>query len=73
MPSNLFSNLGHRKENQEKNRNPLIVPPDERRPYLTSFISHFNSTTNSDAGVYCTIKFSLTIALKFIQKYANFF
>lgn len=47
-------NLGHRKENQEKNRNPLIVPPDERRPYLTSFISHFNSTTNSDAGMIST-------------------
>ena len=47
-------NKGHRKENQEKNRNPLIVPPDERRPYLTSFISHFNSTTNSDAGMIST-------------------
>ncbi len=28
---------GHRNENREKNRNVLVVPPDERRPYLTSF------------------------------------
>ena len=46
-----FVILGHRKENQEKNRNPLIVPPDERRPYLTSFQSSYNSTTNNDAGI----------------------
>ena len=42
--------LGHRAENREKNRNPSIVPPDERRPYLTSFQSGYNSTTNNDAG-----------------------
>lgn len=36
----IFNNvifLGHRPENREKNRNVLNVPPDEWRPYLTSF------------------------------------
>jgi len=28
---------GHRTENRSKNRNPSVVPPDTRRPYLTSF------------------------------------
>lgn len=35
---------GHRSENRDKNRNVLVVPPDENRPYLTSFQS--NSTTD---------------------------
>ena len=58
---------GHRKENQEKNRNPLIVPPDERRPYLTSFISHFNSTTNSDAGM---ISMSICSSFSYFDYYS---
>ena len=28
---------GHRAENRDKNRNVLVVPPDDSRPYLTSF------------------------------------
>ena len=28
---------GHRPENRGKNRNPSVVPPDGKRPYLTSF------------------------------------
>jgi protein tyrosine phosphatase len=28
---------GHRHENRDKNRNVLVVPPDEIRPYLTTF------------------------------------
>ena len=28
---------GHRAENRAKNRNVLVVPPDDSRPYLTSF------------------------------------
>ena len=35
---------GHRAENREKNRNVMVVPPDDNRPYLTSFQS--NSTTD---------------------------
>jgi len=35
---------GHRAENRDKNRNVLVVPPDDNRPYLTSFQS--NSTTD---------------------------
>ena len=35
---------GHRAENRDKNRNVLVVPPDDSRPYLTSFQS--NSTTD---------------------------
>lgn len=28
---------GHQAENRDKNRNVLVVPPDDNRPYLTSF------------------------------------
>merc|ERR1711872_748302 len=28
---------GHRADNRDKNRNVLIVPPDNFRPYITSF------------------------------------
>merc|ERR1712223_2319364 len=35
---------GHRAENRDKNRNVLVVPPDDSRPYLTSFQN--NSTTD---------------------------
>lgn len=35
---------GHRAENRDKNRNILVVPPDDSRPYLTSFQS--NTTTD---------------------------
>ena len=35
---------GHRAENRDKNRNVLVVPPDDNRPYLISFQS--NSTTD---------------------------
>ena len=35
---------GHRAENRDKNRNVLVVPPDDSRPYLASFQS--NSTTD---------------------------
>ena len=48
--NNTFFNIlgdcaaGHRAENRDKNRNVLVVPPDDNRPYLTSFQS--NSTTD---------------------------
>ena len=60
--------LGHRAENREKNRNPSIVPPDERRPYLTSFQSGYNSTTNNDAGrIFADSMLMLDIFILFIQ------
>ncbi|XP_023215946.1 receptor-type tyrosine-protein phosphatase mu-like isoform X2 [Centruroides sculpturatus] len=34
---------GHRPENREKNRDVAIVPPDNFRPYLTSFQSNDNT------------------------------
>ena len=40
---------GHRKENRQKNRQAVVVPPDERRPYLTSF-QNTNCSANGDGG-----------------------
>merc|ERR1712012_1217977 len=65
---------GHRADNRDKNRNVLIVPPDNNRPYLTSFQS--NTTTDYINAVfvdgYCQAKAMIITEWPMQSTIANF-
>lgn len=47
---------GHRVENRSKNRDVLTIPPDNHRPYLTTFQT--NDSTDYVNGVFVDVSFT---------------